>query len=64
MSSESDYEMKEEYNPEDLVNGVRGKYFERYQRHSNIVKLDDDVAKAFPNAQAVNEALRKLIRND
>jgi hypothetical protein len=28
---------------------------------SNIVVLDPDVAEAFPNAQAVNDALRGLI---
>lgn len=28
----------------------------------NVIKLDPDVAGAFPNADAVNEALRFLIR--
>ena len=32
------------------------------KRFANVVKLDPDVAGAFPNADAVNEALRFLIR--
>ena len=39
----------------------RGKYAERTKASSNIVVLAPDVAEAFPNADAVNQALRKLI---
>jgi hypothetical protein len=52
-----------------LKNGVRGKYVdslsetlrERYRQGTNLVKLDPDIADAFPTEQAVNEALRKLL---
>jgi len=40
--------------------GVRGKYAGRAREGSNIVLLDPDVAARFPNAEAVNEALRAL----
>ena len=50
-------EMRAEY---DFSGGVRGKYFERYKASSNIVVLDPDVSSVFPNAAAVNEALRGL----
>jgi hypothetical protein len=40
---------------------VRGKYAARMRESSNIVILDPDVAEAFPNAQAVNRALRALL---
>ena len=50
-------EMRPEY---DFRGGVRGKYFERYKASSNVVVLDPDVSSAFPNAEAVNEALRAL----
>ena len=40
---------------------VRGKYAEAYKQGSNLVLLDEDVAKAFPNERAVNEALRLLM---
>jgi hypothetical protein len=40
---------------------VRGKYAVRLTDASNIIVLDPDIAEAFPNAQAVNDALRGLI---
>lgn len=55
-------EMRSEYRREDLGKGVRGKYLQQFQESSNVVVLDDDVAEAFPNSQAVNEALRGLLR--
>ncbi len=42
--------------------GVRGKYAQRYARGSNVVVLDPDVAKVFPNADAVNSSPRSLAR--
>lgn len=51
-------EMLDEY---DFSRGVRGKYAERYSAGSNIVVLSPDVAEAFPNSQAVNDALRALV---
>lgn len=51
--------MLEEY---DFSNGIRGKYAKRYKEGVNIVKLDSDVTKFFPDAKSVNEALRTLIR--
>lgn len=54
-------EVREEYRRDTLGQGVRGKYFSRYSRGTNLVLLDDRVAKAFPTAEAVNEALLELI---
>jgi len=51
-------EMLEEY---DFSHGVRGKYADAYQEGVNIVKLDSDVTKFFPDTKSVNEALRTLI---
>jgi hypothetical protein len=39
---------------------VRGKYTERLQASSNVVVIDPEVADLFPNAAAVNAALRSL----
>ena len=57
--------MADRHDPElldecDFRKGVRGKYAQRYREGTNIIKLDDDVAKIFPNAKSVNEALRTL----
>ena len=56
-------ELRPEYDlPELLKGGVRGKYAERYREGTNLVLLAPDVAKAFPDAEAVNEALRLVIQ--
>jgi hypothetical protein len=44
----------------DFSQGVRGKYARRYAQGTNVVVLEADVAKAFPNAEAVNDSLRAL----
>jgi hypothetical protein len=54
-------DMRAEYRREDLGKGVRGKYHARYSKGTNLVLLDDRVAKAFPTAEAVNEALLGLL---
>jgi hypothetical protein len=54
---DADVDMLPEY---DFSKAVRGKYFARFKQSSNVVVLDDDVAKLFPNAEAVNGALRAL----
>ena len=56
-SSQPDPEMLDEY---DFSEGIRGKYAERYHAGTNLIRLDDDVAKMFPDAKSVNEALRAL----
>jgi hypothetical protein len=56
---EGNDEMLREY---DFSQGVRGKYAQRYARGSNVVVLDPDVAKIFPNAEAVNSSLRSLAK--
>jgi len=60
MSKAKD-EMRAEYRREDLGKGVRGKYLDRVSKGTNLVLLDDRVAKAFPTGEAVNEALLGLL---
>ena len=45
----------------DFSNAVRGTYYERHRQGTNVVLLDPDVADVFPNAMAVNDALRLLV---
>ena len=54
-------ELRPEYKREDLGEGIRGKYFDSYQKGTNLVLLSPDVAKVFPTEEAVNEALRSLM---
>jgi hypothetical protein len=44
----------------DLTGAVRGKYAERYAEGTNLILLDPDVRDVFPDAAAVNSALRAL----
>lgn len=55
-------ELRPEYDLSKLKGRVRGKYAERYRAGTNLVLLEPDVATAFPDAKAVNEALRLLIK--
>jgi hypothetical protein len=44
----------------DFSKAVRGKYAGRFAKTTYAVVIDPDVAKVFPDAKAVNEALRAL----
>jgi len=56
-------ELRPEYDLSQLLEGgVRGKYAAQYQQGVNLVLLDPDVAAAFTSAQAVNEALRLVMK--
>ena len=50
--------MRAEY---DLRGGVRGKYYERYKKGTNVVLLEPDIAKAFRDSATVNQALREYL---
>jgi hypothetical protein len=56
-------ELRPEYDMKSLLKGgVRGKYAVRYRAGTNLVLLEPEVAKAFPNEKAVNEALKLVIK--
>ncbi|MBD2299458.1 hypothetical protein H6G80_35595 [Nostoc sp. FACHB-87] len=55
-------ELRPEYDFAQMQVGVKGKYVERYRTQTNLVRLDPDVTEAFPNDEAVNNALRLLIQ--
>jgi len=58
----SEDEMRPEYDLSQLKGRVRGKYVDRYRAGTNLVLLESDVQAAFPDAEAVNEALRLLMK--
>jgi hypothetical protein len=62
VENEMEDELRSEYDFSQMKGGVRGKYVERYRAGTNVVLLDPDVAQAFPNEIAVNDALRMLIQ--
>ena len=56
-------ELRPEYDMKSLLKGgVRGKYAARYRAGTNLVLLEPEVAKAFPNDKAVNEALKLVMK--
>jgi hypothetical protein len=63
VETEEDDDLQPEYDFSQMQGGVRGKYVERYRQGTNLVLLDPDVAAAFPDAKAVNDALRLLLQD-
>jgi len=54
---EPDEDMLHEY---DFSGGARGKYADPFAQGTNLVRLDEDVARIFPDSASVNRALRTL----
>lgn len=55
-------ELRPEYRRSDFGTLVRGKYAQRSVNQSNVVVLEPQLARAFPNDRAVNKALRAVLR--
>ena len=56
MKSDKDT-LRKEY-PESLIKpGARGKYAKSYREGTNVVLIDPDLHKLFPDSEAVNRAL-------
>ena len=62
IEKEEEDDLRPEYDFSRIKGGVRGKYADRYRDGTNLVLLDPDVAAAFPDAKAVNDALRQLLQ--
>ena len=61
--SERADELRPEYKRSDSGKIVRGKYADRIKEESNVVLPEPDIAEAFPNDEAVNNALRSLLES-
>jgi hypothetical protein len=59
MRSKINREMLPEY---DFSKGVRGKYYKSFTQGSNVVVLEADLVKEFPDSKSVNDALKQLMR--
>jgi hypothetical protein len=53
-------ELRPEYDLKSLKGVVRGKYYQRAMAGTNLVLLEPDVARAFPDSNSVNRVLRLL----
>ena len=56
-------EMRSDYDFRKLHGVIRGKFADAYKEQLRIVRLADDVASAFPDEAAVNNALREYLRD-
>ncbi len=61
-SDPNDYELRDEYDFSKMTVVAKGRYAPRRRTGKNVAVLDPDVAKAFPKDEAVNDALRLVIR--
>lgn len=53
-------DLRPEYDLARLKGGVRGKYYQQATAGTNLVLLEPDVARVFPDSTSVNRALRLL----
>ncbi len=60
MNSKND-DMRAEYSEELIKSGERGKYAKRYREGTNVVLIDPDLHKIFPDSESVNKALREYV---
>ena len=56
-------EMRDLYDASVLKNGVRGRFYEQYKSGTNLALIDPDLRLAFPTDEAVNKALRSLLKS-
>lgn len=54
--------MRPEYDFVLMRGGIPRKHYKEYRKGSNVVLLQRDVAEAFPSEEAVNEALRGILK--
>jgi hypothetical protein len=57
-----DDDMRPEYDFRTMTNVVRGKYATLIGETLQMIRLDDDIAAAFPDEDSVNDALREYLR--
>jgi hypothetical protein len=62
IKKQDDYELNEEYDLSKMTILPRGRFDPSHRIGNNVIVLEPDVAKAFPNDEAVNEALRLLLK--
>lgn len=59
---QDDYELREEYDLSKMTVLPKGRFDPKRRIGTNVVLLDPEIAKAFPNDEAVNEALRLVLK--
>ena len=62
MNNDTD-DLRDEYPRALIESGVRGKYTRRYHAGTNVILIDPDLCRRFPDSEAVNRALRQYLES-
>jgi len=62
IKKQDDYELREEYDLSKMTVLPKGRFDKKRRIGANVVVLDPEIAKAFPSDEAVNEALRLILK--
>jgi len=62
ITKQDDYELRDEYDLSKMTILPKGRFDPKRRIGTNVVVLDPEIAKAFPNDEAVNEALRIILK--
>ena len=55
---QNDPDVLEKY---DFGQGIKGKYSQKYNEGTNVIVIEPDIKKYFPDHDSVNQALRSLV---
>ena len=59
---QDDYELREEYDLSKMTVLPKGRFDPKRRIGSNVVVLEPEIARAFPDDKAVNDALRLILK--
>jgi len=59
---QDDYELREEYDLSKMTILPKGRFDPKRRLGSNVVVLEPEIARAFPDDKSVNEALRLILK--
>ena len=62
IKKQDDYELREEYDLSKMTVLPKGRFDPKRRMGSNVIVLEPEIAKAFPDDKAVNEALRLILK--
>jgi len=62
IKKQDDYELRDEYDLSKMTILPKGRFDPSRRIGSNVVVLEPEIAKAFPDDKAVNEALRLILK--
>ncbi len=62
IKKQDDYELQEEYDLTKMPVLPRGRFDPKRRAGTNVVVLEPEIARAFPSDEAVNQALRLVLK--